>query len=104
MTTETTTIPAAVHAGAGWLDIHHDGWDADLDPDDVIAWHPHDSILGRLYGYDGAAPLTIDERVRLGFMAAGPGLTEDEAKARMAEWEQLTAGWRALIEARRGVS
>lgn len=102
MTTKTPTIPAPVHAGAGWLDIHHPGWDERIDPDSVLAWHPHDSILGQMYGTDDKAPLNIDERVHLGFEAAGPGLTPDEAKARRAEYEQLTEGWRALIEARRG--
>lgn len=105
MTTRTPIIPAPVHAGAGWLDIHHGAnWDKDIDPDSVLAWHPHDSVLGQLYGTDAVAPLNIDERVRYGFEAAGPGLTQAEAAERMAEYGRLTAGWRALIEARREAS
>ena len=101
MTTKTPTIPAPVHAGAGWLDTVNDGWDARIDVDNLIAWHPYFSVPGQVYGYDGNAPLTVEERIRYGFEPGCPGVTYEQAKQRMAAYETLTAGWRALIEARR---
>ncbi|MFF0821192.1 hypothetical protein ACFYUR_12475 [Micromonospora haikouensis] len=103
MTNTTTTPAAAVTAGAAWLDTHRPGWDRSVNPDAIEAWHPHNSVLGQVYGYDGAAPLTEQQRVDFGFVIPNERPTGSwaEADARLAAYEPLSVAWTELVESRR---
>ena len=106
MTTRVATIPKRVAAGAAALDAEWEGWEAEIDLDNLDmsvgaeSWRHDDGcgcILTQLWGTypQGRFELGIGgpEAEELGFEAMGAPSD--------LEYEALDAAWTALIEARR---
>lgn len=114
----TTTLPSVaerVAAGAALLDEHRPGWDrVGVSLDGLDMADCHDCVLGQMFGHYSHAfrRFNADWTIANGILVDGQAMplgfaayTEDDGTDAEvdAEYAELTAAWRTLIETRRAV-
>jgi hypothetical protein len=100
------TIPERVAAGAAWLDAAMPNWIDKVDLDTLDVGSDCRCILGQTFGHYQRSPEDARWSVPDGmtYLAADRGFNVDnnpDDEAETAEFAELTAEWRRVIESRR---
>lgn len=100
------SIPERVAAGAAWLDEKYPAWIDRIDVDTLNVASPCKCILGQAFGDYDTSPYDARWSPTGGYAARDRGFNVDvwdemPYVEEEAEYADLTAEWRRLIESRR---